>query len=73
MLVDARKYHPSDSICVDESMSRWYGIGGQWINAGLLQYIAIDRNPENGCEIQNATDGVSGIIMQLKLVKTSYE
>ena len=24
----ARKYHPSDSICVDESMYRWYGIGG---------------------------------------------
>ena len=41
----ARIYHPSDSICVDESTSRWYGIGGHWINAGLLQYIAIDRNP----------------------------
>ena len=67
----ARNYHPSDSICVDESMYRWYGIGGHWINAGLPQYIAIDRNPENDCEIPNAADGVSGIMMQLKLVKTS--
>ena len=67
----ARKYHPSDSICVDESMSIWYGIGGHWINTGFLQYIAIDRNPENGCEIQNAADGFSGIIMKMNLVKNS--
>ena len=54
-------------------MSRWYGIGGQWINAGFLQYIAIDRNTEKNCEIQNSSDGISGIIMQLKLVKASFE
>ena len=52
-------------------MSRWYSIGGHWINASFLQYIEIDINPENCCEIQNAADGVSGIMMQLKLVKTS--
>ena len=69
----ARNYHPSDSICMDESTPRWYGIGGHWINAGLPQYIEIDRKPENGCEIQNSSDGVSGKIMQLKLVKTSSE
>ena len=66
----ARNYYPSHYICADESMSRWYGVGGQWINAGLPQYIAMDRKPENGCEIQNAADGVSGIMMRLKLVKT---
>ena len=54
-------------------MSRCYGTGGHWINANFPQYIAIDINPENGCEIHNAADGVSGIIMQLKLVKTSSE
>ena len=54
-------------------MSRWYGIGGHWINAGLPQYIAIDRNPENGCEIQNDADGIFGIITQLKIFKTSSE
>ena len=68
-----RNYHLSNSICVDAYMSRWYGIGGYWVNAGLPQYIAIDRNPENGCEIQNTADGVSGIMIQLKLVKTSSE
>ena len=59
----ASNYHPSDSICADESMYRWYGIGGNWINASLSQYIAIDRNSENGCDIQNSADGVSGIMM----------
>lgn len=50
----------SDTICVDESMSCWYGKeGGQWINYGLPQYIAIDQKPENGCEIQNAACGIS--------------
>ena len=51
----------------------WYVIGGHWINAGLTQYILIDRNPENGFDIHNAAGEVSGIIMQLKLVKTSSE
>ena len=69
----ARNYHPSYSICDYEYMYKWYGIGGHWINAGLTQYIEIDRNPENGCEIQNAADWVSVIMMQLKLVKTSSE
>jgi hypothetical protein len=64
---------PSDLICVDESMSRWYGQGGFWINHGLPQYIAMDRKPENGCEIQNSACGRSGIMMRLKLVKTMDE
>ena len=60
---------PSHLICVDESISRWYGQGGHWINWGLPCYVAIDRKPENGCEIQNAACGVSGIMLRLKLVK----
>ena len=59
----------SSWICVDESISHWYGTGGEWINEGLPHYIAIDRKPENGCEIQNACDGESGIMMRLKIVK----
>ena len=39
----------------------------------MPQYIAIDRKPENCCEIQNAADGVSSTMIQLKLVKTSFE
>ena len=54
-------------------MPRWYGIRGHWINDDLPQDISIDRNPENCCAIKNDADEVSGIIMQLKLVKTSSE
>jgi hypothetical protein len=60
---------PSESICVDESMSRWYGQGGSWINHGLPMYVAIDRKPENGCEIQNSACGTSGVMLRLKLVQ----
>jgi hypothetical protein len=69
----ASMFIPSEHICVDESISRWYGQGGNWINHGLPMYIAIDRKPENGCEIQNAACGKSGIMMRLKLVKTAEE
>lgn len=30
----AHLFFPSDAICVDESMSRWYGLGVYWINRG---------------------------------------
>lgn len=63
------KFSPSHLICVDESISRWYGLGGSWINEGLPCYVAIDQKPENSCEIQNAACGVSGVMLQLKVVK----
>ena len=53
----------SEWICVDESMSRWYGLGGSWINIGLPMYVSIDRKPESGCEIQNAACGISGVML----------
>ena len=62
---------PSHTICVDESISRWYGQGGFWINIGLQMYMAIDRKPENGGEIQNAAFGTSGVMLRLKLVKSA--
>ena len=64
-------YSASMLICADESISRWYGLGGNWINLGLPHYVAMDRKPENGCEIQNSCDGISGIMMRLKLVKSA--
>ena len=67
----AETFIPSEKICVDESISRWYGLGGYWINLGLPQYVAIDRKPENGCEIQNSACGDSGVMLRLKLVKTA--
>lgn len=69
----ASTFSPSERICVDESISRWYGKGGHWINHGLPMYVAIDRKPENGCEIQCASCGKSGIMIRLKLVKTAEE
>ncbi len=61
---------PSEVICVDESMSRWYGLGGDWIDVGLPTYRAIDRKPENGCEIKNSACGRSGIMLRLRIVKS---
>jgi hypothetical protein len=60
-------------LCVDKSFSRWYGLGGHWINIGLPHYVAMERKPEAGCEIQNFADGESGVMVRLKLVKTELE
>ena len=66
----ANNFTPSWLLCADESFSRWYGQGGNWINMGLLMYIAIDRKPENGCEIQDVCCEVSGIMLKIRLVKS---
>jgi len=66
-------FHPSDIICVDESISRWHGLGGSWINKGLPMCVAIDRKPEDGAEIQDCFCGKSNIMMRLKLVKSTTE
>ena len=54
-------------------MVRWYGVGGDWINAGLPFYVAMDHNSENGCEIQDACDGRSMIMMRINIVKKLEE
>ena len=69
----ASNFTPLERICVNESMSRWYGLGGNWINMGLPQYVAIDHKPENSCEIQNVACARSGVIIWLKLVKGKVE
>ncbi len=66
-------FNPSELICVEESISHWYGLGGHWIDVGLPHYVAIDRKRENGCEIQNSACGRSGIMMRLQLVTKSGE
>ena len=66
----ASHFTPSDVLVIDESIARWYGLGGDWINVGLPMYVDIDRKPESGCEIQSACCGKSGIMIRLKLVKT---
>lgn len=62
---------PCEVLCVDESMSRWYGLGGDYLDVGLPTYRAIDRKPENGCEIKSSACGRSGIMLRLEVVKSS--
>ena len=50
-----------------------YEKGGHWINHGLPMKVAINRKPENGCEIQNTCCGRNMIMMRLKLLKTAEE
>ena len=64
----ASRVSPSSFICVDESISRWYGLGGSWLDKGLPHYVAIDRKPENGCELQTAACGESGIMLSIEVV-----
>lgn len=64
---------PGDTLCVDESISRWYRLGGHWISVGLPAYVAIDRKPENGCKVQGAACGRSGIMLRLRLVTTAAD
>lgn len=61
----------SEYICVDESMCKWYGQGGAWIQRGLPMYVALDRKPESGCEVQNAACGRSGIMLRLSVVTSA--
>ena len=64
---------PCERICVDESMSRWYGLGGDWIDRGLLHYVAMDRKPENGCELKTSSCGESGILLRIEVVCSAEE
>ena len=64
---------PGTFICMEKSISRWYGGGGYWINEGHPCYIAIYWKPDNGCDIQNLACGESGVMLRLKLVKNIQE
>jgi hypothetical protein len=58
---------PLSELRAVKSISRWYGQGGNWINLGLPQYVAINRKPENGCEIQSSAGAQSGSCYTLSL------
>lgn len=64
-------FSPCHRICIDESIIRRYGLNGGWINVDLPQYFAMDRKPENGCEIRNSCCGVSGVLLHLKIVNAA--
>lgn len=50
-------------------MSRWHGLGGDWIGTRLPHFVALDRKPENGCEIRTAACEESGMMIRLEVVK----
>lgn len=58
---------PSDALCVDEGMSRWYGFGAHWIAVGLPHYITLDKKPENYLEMKTVCCGRSGIMLIIEL------
>jgi len=62
-----------DTICVDESILKWYGLGGHGISFGLPMYVVIDRKPDNGCEIQNAASERSSIMLRFHLMTTAAD
>ena len=62
---------PPYLICADESIPRWYGKGSHCINLGFSLYVATDRKPENGADIQNAACGQSEIMIWLRSVKSA--
>ena len=64
-----QNFAPSGKICVDELIIQWYGLGSGWICKGLPHFVAMDRKPNDGCEVQNSCCGESGIMMRLKIVK----
>ena len=64
-------FSPSDLICADESISRWYGHGGHCINLGLPIYVEMDRKPDNGEEIQNYACVRSEVMMPLRIVNSA--
>ncbi len=69
----ARTFVPGGHLEADESMIRWYGKGGSFVDAGIPHYAAIERKPDNGAEIQNLADVASGIMLRLKIVKSAAE
>lgn len=64
---------PGDFSCIDESISRWYGLGRCWIDVGLPCYVAIDSKPENGGEIQNIACGIDGFMFKIEFVKSESQ
>jgi len=68
-----RTFVPGGHLEADETVVRWYGKGGAFVDAGLPMYLALERKPGNGGEIQNLADFAAGIMLHLKVVKSANE
>ena len=64
-------FSPYNLICSDDSISRWYGQGGHWVNMCLPMYVATEKNLENGDDIRNAACRRLGITMWIRIVNSA--
>ena len=64
-------FSPLDIICDDESIPRCYGQGGHFINLDFPMYVVMDSNLENGVGINNAAYDRLGIMMCLRIFKST--
>ena len=64
---------PCDRIFVDEGISRWYGLGGSWIDIGLPHYVALEQKPEHLCELKKAACGKNGFCLRIETVVSAEE
>ena len=60
---------PSERLCVDEIFSRWYGLGGDWINLVLPHYVQTDCKSDTRYKVQDNFCGINMVMMKLTLVK----
>jgi hypothetical protein len=67
----ASTYSPCTYICVDESITRWYGMGADYINIGHPHPLYLDRKPEGGGEIQSACCSDTGVMIRMRTVKSA--
>lgn len=65
--------NPSEMLCVDESMSRWHGLGGEWPKIDFPYYVYVDRKPESGCDIWTTYCGTSDSMIHANVVKRVNE
>lgn len=57
----------SDHLCVDESISRSNGLGGDWIKMRLIHYNAYNRNTGIGYQLKLMACVDSVIMLRMKL------
>ena len=69
----ASTFVPGGTIIVDETMVRWYGMGGLYVEDGLPMYVSMDRKPDSGLEVQDACCVDSNIMIQIKVVDRAEE
>jgi len=60
-------YYPSSTFCVDESSSKWRGMG-DWYDRGMPHITKCPRKPETlSCEFKDNADATTGIIVRLEI------